>query len=121
MSDLTIPAGVTVQAGGMDGITLAVQTMLVQQSAMATDLAAMRAELTRSLTRLEVIESQRADLDGRTADHESRLRAVERALPSDAAGRIAALERFRYTLAGLAAAGGILAGWAGQWIGQHLH
>ena len=50
------------------------------------EITAMRADVTRALTRIEVIDSRNIDADRIHADHEGRLRA---------------LERFRYTLLGV--------------------
>ena len=98
-------AGVSGQTTGMDsGLALALQTLLAQSQTTAADVSAMRSD-----------EEWRHDI-------ETRVRVLE-ARPSgaDVGGRLAALERFRYTVAGLAVAGGILAGWVGQYIAVHVH
>lgn len=64
------------------------------------ELVGMRGDLTRSLSKLEVIESRNSDADRLHADHEARIRAVEGALPSSLEGRIMALEKFRWQLVG---------------------
>lgn len=70
------------------------------------ELVGMRQDITRALTRIEVIDSRNGDADRTTADHEARLRQ---------------LERFRYTLAGLSLIGGVGAGWIGYLLGHIYH
>lgn len=80
--------------------------IISQQGAMAADMSALRSDVGKAITRLEVIDVRNRAADQDHGDFESRLRA---------------LERFRYTLAGLAVIGGILAGLLGTYIGTHLH
>jgi hypothetical protein len=82
---------------------LLLQQIIGQQSQIAADMSAMRSDVTRALTRLELVD-QRDQAAG--ADHEARLRQ---------------LERFRYTLAGLAVFGGVTAGFIGDLIGHAIH
>ena len=67
------------------------------------ELVGMRADITRALTRIEVIDSRSEEADRLHADHETRLRA---------------LERFRFTVAGYALAGGSVMGIIGSFIAQ---
>jgi hypothetical protein len=66
------------------------------------ELVGMRTDITRAVTRIEVIDSRNADSDKLHADHEGRLRT---------------LERFRFTLLGAAVAASALVSAAGTWIG----
>lgn len=70
------------------------------------ELVGMRTDITKALTRIEVIDSRNGDADKLHADHEARLRT---------------LERFRYTLAGLSVIGGAAAGWVGYMLGHIYH
>ena len=70
------------------------------------ELVGMRQDITRALTRIEVIDTRNVDADRLHNDHESRLRA---------------LERFRFTMGGLAIVGEIVAGVVGYWLGHVLH
>ena len=104
------------------GLTLALQTILAGQSGIAADVAATRADVTRALVRLEVIEAQSKTADEFRHDVEARLRVVEaRPTSPDHEGRLRALEKFRYTVGGLALVGGIVAGWLGEWLAVHVH
>ena len=78
--------------------------LLLQQ--IATDVTAMRGEVTKAMTRLEVFDTWRTQIVADVSDHETRLRL---------------LERFRYTLAGMAVIGGVAAGLIGDLIGRALH
>jgi hypothetical protein len=62
----------------------------------------MRTDITKALTRIEVIDSCKADSDKLHTDHETRLRA---------------LEHFRFTLLGAAVAVSAVISVAGTWIG----
>jgi len=90
----------------LDGLALALQTVIAQNGQIAADLAAMRAEVGTLATRLAVIEAAGPGADGWHADMEARLRVVE---------------RFKYTLAGLVPTGGVIAGWVGQYLAAHVH
>lgn len=80
--------------------------LLSQQAQIASDVSSMRADLGKAMTRLEVVDTWRQGIELVRTDHEARLRL---------------LERFRYTLAGLAVIGGIGAGLIGEIIGHNLH
>lgn len=67
------------------------------------ELVGMRSDIVRALTRIEVIDARNAIVDKDTADHESRLRT---------------LEKFRYTLLGVALVGGTASGYLGFLIGH---
>lgn len=86
--------------------TILLHQIISQQGAMATDISALRENIGKAIIRLEVIDTRNRAADMDHGDYENRLRA---------------LERFRYTLAGLAVIGGILAGLLGTYIGVHLH
>lgn len=102
-------------------MTLAVQAMVQQQQAIATDVSAMRADVAKALTRLEVSDAQLQGMVTQIQDHEARLRIRESMpIPADHEGRLRALEKFRYTIGGFALAGGAVAGWFGQWLAQHV-
>lgn len=91
----------------MDGeSSLLLQQIITQQSAIASDVSALRAEITKAVTHLEVVEARNRTADQLSRDHETRIRM---------------LERFRYTLAGMAVIGGILAGFIGDLIGHVTH
>lgn len=82
------------------GLTLALQTVLNQQAAIATDVSAMRGDVSKALTRLEVIDQRNKSADDFHRDVEARLRVLESRPepPPDHEGRIRALERWRYAL-----------------------
>lgn len=80
--------------------------LLQQQTQIATDVSSMRADLGKAMTRLEVVDTWRQGMERANTDHEARLRL---------------LERFRYTLAGLAVVGGTFAGYVGYLMGHYLH
>lgn len=82
---------------------------------MATDVTAMRTDMARVMTKLDVAESARTDF-------EARLRVIEqRPSTVDLAADVKGLMKFRYTVAGAAVVGGAFAGWFGQWAAQHVH
>jgi hypothetical protein len=70
------------------------------------ELVGMRSDLTRVLAHQEATDLINRSADQIHADHESRLRV---------------LERFRYTLAGLAIIGGAASGWVGYLLGHYVH
>ena len=70
------------------------------------ELVGMRSDLSKVLAHQEAVDTRNRNADQVHLDHETRLRG---------------LERFRYTLGGLAVLGGGLAGLVGDYIGQHLH
>jgi hypothetical protein len=70
------------------------------------ELVGMRTDLTRVLTHMERIDTRNENADKMHADVEIRLRA---------------LERFRYTLGGLALIGGTAAGYVGYLLGHFVH
>lgn len=69
------------------------------------ELVLMRTEVGKALTHIEVINSRNTDADKLHSDHETRIRT---------------LERFRFTLAGLALAGGTAMGLLGAIIERAL-
>lgn len=60
----------------------------------------LRSEVFAALSRLHVIESRNKDADTIHTDHESRLRTLERAVPTGLDNRVMSLEKFRWSLAG---------------------
>lgn len=70
------------------------------------ELVGMRSDLTRVLTHQEAIDVRNVSADRIHADVEARLRT---------------LERFRYTLAGLAVLGGAGSGFLGYLLGHAVH
>ena len=70
------------------------------------ELVGMRSDLTRVLAHQEATDLINRSADQIHADHEARLRI---------------LERFRYTLAGLAAVGGGVMGYVGYVLGHYVH
>ena len=114
--DIAASGGPGGQATHVDG------SLVVVLQQIGTDVAAMRVEVGQIGTQLAVQEQQVRTADERGRDLEARVRVIESRPPvADHEGRIRALERFRYTLAGVAAVGGVLAGLVGQWIAQHVH
>lgn len=63
-------------------------------------IMAMKTDLTKTLSKLEVIESRNGDADRIHADHETRLRTLESTVPTSLEGRIMALEKFRWQVVG---------------------
>lgn len=70
------------------------------------ELRGLRDDLTRVLVHMESVDTRNAAADRAHADYETRLRV---------------LERFRYTLAGLAIIGGTAAGYIGYVLGHFVH
>lgn len=70
------------------------------------EMVGMRSDVVRALTRIEVLDVRNVDADRLHTDHEARLRG---------------LERFRYTLGGLALIGGAVAGYVGYLLGHFAH
>lgn len=72
------------------------------------ELVGMRSDITKALTRIEVIESRNGDAHTQLGDHETRIRT---------------LERFRFTLLGatmaVSTACGAVGGWIGYLLGHH--
>ena len=64
------------------------------------ELVGMRADLATMLTKMERVDERGANAERVQADHEARLRALETAVPSSLEGRIQALEKFRWQIAG---------------------
>ena len=83
---------------------------LVQGSVTIADLyrelVGMRSDLTRVLAHQEATDLLNHNAEQIHADHETRLRM---------------LERFRYTLAGLAIVGGAASGYVGYVLGHYVH
>ena len=124
---MTLDPGHAAGLGGQtalvdSGLTMALQTLLSQSQTTGNDVSALRADVAKALTHLEVIDQRNRQADDLHRDYEARLRVLE-ARPdlADMPTRVAALERFRYTVAGLAVAGGVVAGWVGQWVAVHVH
>lgn len=86
--------------------TLTLQTILSGQQSIQQDVTAMRGDVTKALTHLEVIDNRNANADILHRDFEARIRI---------------LEKFRFTIAGFAIMGGLLSGAIGYWIGHILH
>jgi hypothetical protein len=70
------------------------------------EMQGLRADLTRVLTHMERVDTRNETADKMHADFETRLRL---------------LERFRYTLAGLAVLGGVGSGYLGYLLGHFVH
>jgi hypothetical protein len=70
------------------------------------ELVGMRSDLSRVLAHQEATDLINRGAEQIHADHETRLRA---------------LERFRFTLGGLAVVGGAVAGWVGYVLGHYVH
>ena len=90
----------------MDDVSLALQTVLSQQTSIAADVSALRTDVGKALTHLEVLDAR-----NRTADE----------LHRDFEARIRLLERFRYTVAGVSVVGGTAAGFIGYLLGHVIH
>lgn len=86
--------------------SLLLHQIIAAQGAISADLSAMRDNVIKTLTRLEVIEAGNQAANLLHADHETRLRL---------------LERFRYTLLGVSIVVGLAAGIAGDLIGHAIH
>jgi hypothetical protein len=80
-----------------------VQIMLNQQSQIATDVSALRADTSKAITHLEIIDTRNKYADEFHRDVEARIRL---------------LERFRYTLLGISLVMGFLSGFLGYYIGH---
>lgn len=88
-----------------ESATLLLHQVVGQQGQIASDMSAMRSDVTRAITHLEVFDQWRTTANTVMADHESRLRV---------------LERWKYTLAGMVALGGAAAGIVGNLIAAHI-
>jgi len=70
------------------------------------ELVGMRQDITKALTRIEVIDSRNNDADKLHSDHESRLRA---------------LEAFRWKVTGIAVASSAVVGTVSGVVAAHVH
>lgn len=89
-----------------DAVNLLLQQIMTVQSAIQADLSGVRTEVTKAATSLEVIKASAAIDSELHRDHEARIRA---------------LERFRFTLAGVAVVGGAVAGLIGALVERVIH
>ena len=64
------------------------------------EIQAARDEIARVLTRLERTEERHLNTVNRQDDHETRIRALENAIPSSLEVRIMSLEKFRWQVLG---------------------
>ena len=64
------------------------------------ELVGLRTDVAQMLTKMERVEERSAAFDRGLADHETRVRALENAVPSSLEIRIMALEKFRYLILG---------------------
>jgi len=64
------------------------------------EIAGLRADVTAALTRMERSDERGASFERVQSDHETRLRTLETAVPSSLEGRMMALEKFRWQVAG---------------------
>lgn len=86
--------------------SLALQTILQQQAQIAQDVGAIRTEVASVASGLRVVDQWRSATDKDMADHEARIRV---------------LERFRWTLAGFAVIGSGVSGLIGWLVSQATH
>lgn len=86
--------------------SLLLQQVLSQQGQIATDVSAIRSDVAGAIARLGIVENSGRVTDRDVADHEARIRV---------------LERFRYTLVGAAIILGTLAGYGGSLLAQLAH
>lgn len=68
-------------------------------------MSAIQSDVSKALTRLEVIDSRNKTADNIDADHENRIRT---------------LEAFRWKLLGLALAISVLTGFLAAWLPSHI-
>lgn len=64
------------------------------------ELVGMRTDVATMLTKMERVDERGAASDRTQADHETRLRDLENAVPSSLEVRIMALEKFRWQIVG---------------------
>lgn len=86
--------------------SVALQTMLSQQATIQQDVSALRANVGQALTHIEVIGQRNKTADELHRDYEARLRL---------------LERFRWTIGGVALVAGFLSGFLGYLLGHTIH
>lgn len=77
------------------------QSGIITAADLYREVTGVRTDLAAFAGRLAVVEVRNSAADGLHADHETRLRV---------------LERFRFTLMGGAALAGSLAGWLSSWL-----
>ena len=104
---------------GDDSATLLLQQVLTQQAQIAADTSALRIDLAKAITHMERIDTRNESADKLHSDHEGRLRTLEK-IDADGLhalhGRVSALEKFRYTLAGGLALLALVFSALGAWI-----
>lgn len=93
-------------AGPAISVEVLLSEIISNQQGTRSDIAGMRAEVTRAITRLEVMDLRNKNADDLHRDFEARIRL---------------LERFRYTVAGVSLIGGFLAGFLGYIVGHAVH
>jgi len=64
------------------------------------ELVALRADVAAALSKMERANERAATAERLQADHETRLRTLENAVPSSLEVRMMALEKFRWQIAG---------------------
>lgn len=91
----------------MTGMEITLRDVYDQQLRIADQVSQMRGDLSVHSARVdERLDNGQRKLD----DHETRMRAIEEALPTALDARLTALERFRWGAAGAATLGGALSG-----------
>lgn len=83
-----------------------VQIMLQQQGTIAQDVSALRVDVGKALTRLELVDQRNKISDADHVDFETRLRI---------------LERFRWTVTGVSLVAGFASGFVGYLLGHAVH
>lgn len=91
---------------------------------LMSELTATRREVGNVLTKVEVMSAQQALATAQMTDIETRVRALQAAVPDQLGARLTAVERWQWRtggiLAGWSAAIGFLGGYIGTLI-AHLH
>lgn len=85
-----------------------------------TEVSAMRLDVGRVLTKVEVMAAQQALQTAQLTDIETRLRTVTAAVPEGLAARLTVVERWQWRTSGAMAAVSIICGLLGGYISHIL-
>lgn len=100
-----------------------IQPGMVTAADLYGAVEATRREVGQILTKVEVMDDRHARIIGQVADHETRTRALEAAIPNRLIDRLVALEHWQWRAAGvvsvIAVLAGVLAGFMTALVAHH--